>query len=150
MDLIPLNHSSIMNLGSILIRGDGGRLEQRWEIWGRNINFSINKPLINMVLITLIFNRVQNNINNAALYSAIYSLSLGHNAIPPTSTNSPISSNLNTPGPDNSPDTVLHHLNATPTQTSPLPNQLDSNQGNKASSDMSRGEGPFMTNGLLQ
>ena len=64
MVLIPLNHSSIMNLGPTLIRGEGGQLEQWWEICSRNINFSNHKPLISMVLITLIFNRVQSNINS--------------------------------------------------------------------------------------
>ena len=86
---------------------------------------------------------------HVALYSAIYSLSLDHNAIPPTSSNSPISSNPDIPSLDNSLDTVLHHLNATLAQTSPLPYQPDSNQGNITSSDIGKGEGPFMTNGLL-
>ena len=87
---------------------------------------------------------------HTTLYSAIYSLSFGHNAIPPTYFNSHISSNPDRPSPDNSPETMLNHLNATMAQPSPLPYQLDSNQGNTTNSDMRRGEGPFMTNGLLQ
>lgn len=86
---------------------------------------------------------------HAALYSAIYSLSLGHNVIPPTSTFPPISSNPDTPSPNSSPNTVLHHLNATPAQTSPFPYQPDSIQGNITNSDMGRGEEHFLTNGLL-
>ena len=69
---------------------------------------------------------------------------------PPTSFNSLISSNLDTPSPNTCPETMLNHLNATLAQPSPLPYQPDSNQGNTTSSDMRRGEGPFTTNGLLQ
>ena len=87
---------------------------------------------------------------HTTLYSTIYSISFGHNAIPPTSFNSHISSNPDTPSPDNSPETMLNHLNATMAQPSPLSYQPDSNQGNTTNSDMRRGEGPFMTNGLLQ